>query len=244
MQNTIKLLLIAISAAVIGYMAWTVYGEGVKPASARMSESVQMTQAQAQNMNQSLMDVSTIGEAGQSVGSQVTAPSQVNTPSIVNTPIPVSVAEITSLDDLLAEWRPRYATVKLARTKFVASIANAKSLAAQYFAQQEAITERMRDPNNRAKAQLEDESEKALYLQWEARADAALKSTDKIVIQLDDMDSNLRKMELRADFVFDASEFNEIPTAIDGLGQQLSDFQVASENIKLAVGSPFEVQQP
>ncbi len=238
MQDVLKFLLIALSAAVIGYIAWTVYGEGISPASARMSESVHMAQAQAQNMNQSLTDVSTIGEAGQSVVSQGTDSSR------INAPVSVGVAEITSLEDLLVEWRPRYETAKMAYAKFQASITNAKSRAAEYFAQQQILTEGMRDPNNRAKAQLEDEAEMALYLQWEARADAALKSADKIVIQLDDMDSNLQKMELRADFVFDASAFNEVPGAIHELNQQLFDFQVASENIKLAAGSPFEVQQP
>ena len=238
MQDILKFLLIAVSAAVIGYIAWTVYGEGITPASARMSESVHLAQTQAQNMNQSLMDVGSIGEAGQSVVSQGTASSGMNTP-----PVSVGVAEITSLDGLLVEWRPRYEIAKMAYTKFDASITNAKSRAAEYFAQQQALTDGMRDPNNRAKAQLEDEAEMALYLHWEARADAALKSADKIVIQLDDMDSNLRKMELRTDFVFDASAFNEVPGAIAELDQQMFDFQVASENIKLAAGSPFEVQQ-
>ena len=237
MQDVLKFLLIAVSAAVIGYIAWTVYGEGITPVSARMSESVHVAQTQAQNMNQSLMDVGATGEAGQSVVSQGTAL------SAMNVPVPVGVAEIPSLDDLLVEWRPKYETAKMAYIKFDASITNAKNRAAEYFAPQQALTEGMRDPNNRAKAQLEDEAEVALYLQWEARADAALKSADRIVIQLDDMDSNLRKMELRADFVFDASAFNEVPGAIAELDQQLFDFQVASENIKLAAGSPFEVQQ-
>ena len=238
MQDALKFLLIAISAAVIGYIAWTVYGEGITPASARMSESVHLAQAQAQNMNQSLTDVGTIGKAGHSVVAQGPAPSRINVPA------PLGVAEISNLDDLLIEWRPRYETAKMAYTKFDASITNAKNRAAEYFAQQQALTEGMRDPNNRAKAQLEDEAEMALYLQWEARADSALKSADKIVIQLDDMDSNLRKMELRADFVFDAEMFDAVPGAIEELNQQLFDFQVASENIKLAAGSPFEVRQP
>ena len=238
MQDTLKFLLIAVSAAVIGYVAWTVYGEGITPASARMSESVHLAQAQAQNMNQSLVDVGTIGRAGHSVVSQGT------TSARITAPVSVGVAEIARLDDLLVEWRPRHEIAKMGYTKFDASITNAKSRAAEYFAQQQALTEGMRDPSNRAKAQREDEVEMVLYLQWVERAEAALKSAGKIIIQLDDMDSNLRKMELRADFVFDASAFNEVPGAIDELNQLLFDFQVASENIKLAAGSPFEVQQP
>ena len=238
MQDVLKFLLIAVSAAMIGYVAWTLYGEGTRPAAARMSESVHMAQAQAQSMNQSLGDVGTIGEAGQPIVSRGTASSD------MNTPVSVSVAEITSLDDLLAEWRLRYEIAKTSYTKFDASITNAKNRAAEYFAQQQALTEGMQDPNNRAKAQLEDEAEIALYRQWEARADAARKSAARIVIQLDDMDTNLRKMELRTGFVFDASAFAEVPAAVSELNQQIFDFQVASENIKLAADSPFKMQQP
>ena len=90
---------------------------------------------------------------------------------------------------------------------------------------------------------MEDEVELALFRQWETQADLALEKADKIGIQLDDMDANLRKMELRADFVFDTSAFLEVPKAIDELNLQLFEFQVASENIKLSADSPFETQQ-
>ena len=143
----------------------------------------------------------------------------------------------------MKEWEPRYDAAKTAYVKFHASIMNAKSRASSYFAQQRALTEQMRDPDNQAKARLEDEADLALYRQWEAQADQALEKADEIGIQLDDMDANLRKMELRADFVFDTSAFLEIPQDIEELNLQLFDFQVASENIKLSAGSPFETQQ-
>ena len=238
MQDVLKFILVAVSAAVIGYVGWTVYGEGTKPVAARMSESIHLAQTQAQNMNQSLTEVGAIGDVGQSVVSQG------NSPSAVEPSVPQRVAEIANLDDLLIEWRHRYEMAKMAYVKFDASIVNAKYRAAEYFAQQQALTDQMRDPDNKARARMEDEAEMALYLQWEVRADSALKLADKIGIQLDDMDANLKKMELRSDFVFDTTAFTEVPGAIAELDQHLFDFQLASENIKLATGSPFEAQRP
>ena len=159
-----------------------------------------------------------------------------------NIVVPPAVSEITGLDHLLLEWRPRYDAAKMAYAKFDASIASAKSRAADYFGQQQALTKQMRNPDNQAKARLEDEREMALYQQWVKQADTALELAAKIGVQLDDMDANLQKMELRADFVFDTSAFTEVPEAVTELNQQLFDFQVASENIKLAAGSPFEAQ--
>ena len=54
------------------------------------------------------------------------------------------------------------------------------------------------------------------------------------------MDAVLRKLELRTDFVFDASSFQEIPAAISELNAELSEFRAASETIRVATASPFE----
>ena len=100
----------------------------------------------------------------------------------------------------------------------------------------------IRNPENQAIARQEDEYEMSLYRQWEEQADSALRMAAEIGIQLDDMDANLRKMELRADFVFDTSAFHEVPEAISNLNRQLVEFHAASENIKAATGTPFDTR--
>ncbi len=124
-----------------------------------------------------------------------------------------------------------------------ASINNAKSRATDYLAQQQALTEQIQNPENQSNARREDEREISLYWQWEAKADSTLHTAAQIGIQLDDMDAYLRKLSLRADFVFDPSQFQDVPKAIVDLNRQLADFQAASENIKAATSSPFEVKQ-
>ena len=50
MQNVFKYILIAVAAGVVSYIGLTIYGEGTRTAAASMAESVQLTQAQADNM--------------------------------------------------------------------------------------------------------------------------------------------------------------------------------------------------
>ena len=188
-QETLRFILIAVSAGVIGYIGWTLYEEETRTTAARMSESVLLAQAQAESVDSALTHIQDI------------------TFSNAQTPATTKIFETPNLEALMKEWEPRYAAAKTAYVKFHASIMNAKSRASSYFAQQRALTEQMRDPENQAKARLEDEADLALYRQWEAQADQALEKANQIGIQLDDMDANLSKMELRADFVFDTSAF-------------------------------------
>ena len=195
-------------------------------------------------MNSALTNVSAVGSASRNAAT--TSAGSIDDTQKPQPPArivaPVEVAEITNLNALMIAWSPRYDAAKLAYAKFEASITNAKARAAEYFARQQALTESMQDPSNRAKAEQEDAAEMLLYWQWEARADAALETAAKIGVQLDDMDTNLKKMKERADFVFDTSAFQEVPESISELNLQLADFQTSSENIKAVAGSPFEAQ--
>ena len=145
--RTLKYMLIAVAAGIIGYTGWTAYGEVTQTTSANMSESVQLAQTQAQNMNQALAKVSAVGTTRtqsdsqpailQSNAAQEVAPKSFKdvdsnrtqlTGAAQRQPIePADISEITNLDVLLAEWRPRYDAAKIAYVKFDASIGNAKS---------------------------------------------------------------------------------------------------------------------
>ena len=194
---TLKYTLIAVAAGVIGFAGWTAYGQLTKTASANMSESVQLAQNQAQNMNQALARVSAVGSANsqpatlQSNVAREVAPksfkdvdqsgAQIAGSEIQRQPIePADISNITDLDTLLAEWGPRYDAAKIAYVKFDASIGNAKSQAAEYFAQQQAITMQIQNTENRARAVKEDEYEISLYRQWEEQADSALNMAAEI----------------------------------------------------------------
>lgn len=242
MQGILKSVLIVAALAVVGYIGWTIFVEGTKPVSAGMSQSVQLAQTQAQSMNYAINSVSVAVTAPSAQTTTATKGSSESRSSSTTKAEPVEVASIADLDTLLIVWEPRYNAAKLAHAKFKSSIANAKNRAEEYFAQQQVITERMQDPDNLDRARQEDEADRQLYEQWKERANAALETADQIVVQLDDMNENLKKMELRAGFVFDASSLIEMPAAVAELNHQLADFQTSSENIKAVTRSPFETR--
>ena len=231
-MRILKYSLIIVVAAVIGYAGLTVYGEVAQTEAARMSDSVQLAENQAENMNRALGDVSVFA-GGNSDGNASEPGSQ---------PEASEIAKITNIDTLIYRWEPRYDDAKLSCVKFEAAIDNAKASAAGYFATQQALTERINDPAGKAQAREDDEHDLALYREWEAQADSALAKARAIGLQLDDMDASLRKLELRTDFVFDTSSFQEVPAAIFELNAELIEFRAASETIRAATGSPFEAK--
>ena len=228
----LKYALIIVVVAVIGYAGLAVYGEVTQAEAARMSESVQLSENQAENMNRALGDVSVFA-SGNAGGNPLEAGVQPGT---------AEIAKITSIDALIDRWEPRYDDAKLAYVKFEAAINNAKASAVGYFAAQQAITERINDPAIKAQAREDDDRDLALYRQWETQANLALAKARAIGMQLDDMDASLRKLELRTDFVFDTSSFQEVPAAILELNAELSEFRAASETIRAATASPFEAK--
>ena len=226
-RRMLKYTLMIVAAGVIGYGGLTVYEELTQTEAARVSASVQLAENQAENMLRALGDVSvfTDGSAGSDTSQAVSQP---------------AISEISDIDTLIARWKPLYEDAKLAYTKLEAAIDSAKVSAAGYFAAQQALTESINDPATRAQWRQDDERDWALYRQWETQADSTLAKAQAIGMQLDDMDAVLSKLELRTDFVFDASSFQEIPTAISELNAQLSEFRAASESIRAATASPFE----
>ena len=232
LRRTLKYALIVVVAAVIGYAALTVYGEVTKTEAAKMSASILLAENQAENMNRALGDVGAFA-GGESSGNSLEVESQ---PDIAD------ITKITNIDTLIDHWEPRYDDAKLAYVKFEAAIDNAKVSAADYFATQQALTERINDPANKTQAREDDERDLALYKQWETQADSALSKAKAIGTQLDDMDASLRKLELRTDFVFDTSSFQGVPAAITELDAQLDEFKAASESIRAATKSPFEAR--
>ncbi len=228
----LKYTLIIMVVAVVAYAALAVYGEVAKTEAARMTDSVQLAENQAENMNRALGNVSDFASEN-----SPRDPSETE-----SQPTSAEISKITNIDTLIDRWEPRYDDAKLAYVKLEAAINNAKASAAGYFAAQQALTERINDPATKARASTDDEHELALYQQWEAQANSALAKARTIGMQLDDMDASLRKLQLRTDFVFDASSFQDVPAAISELNAELSEFRAASETIRSITASPFEAK--
>ena len=216
MRKALNLAVAAVVIAVAASVGWLVFGEINTSEAAHFNESIDMVAHQTERMDVSL----------RSTGSVVAA----------------DVAAITSMQELLDRWTPRYERAKLAYSKFDAAIRAAEQQAEAYFAEQRALTARYHDDARRAEREAGDEAEYSLYVEWRDRAHQVRSSAKAVVERLDDMDTDLKKLQLTTELAeaFDASAFKDVPSEIADLGTELSEFQIASDNIRAATASPFQ----
>ena len=213
----------AVTASVIAVVAgigWIGYGKLTSSEGAEFDESVSMVHHQTGSMSESF------GEAGTFVSRDI--------------------KQITSISVLIDEWTPRYDNARITYQKFDSAIIAAERRAEAYFSAQRALTERYHSPESRVRAQAHDDSDFALYLQWRDRAHRVRAEALEIVNRLSDMDTDLRKLDLSSDFSgfsYEAGSFSEVPSDIRDLGDALTQFQIASENIREITASPFDLSR-
>ena len=159
-----------------------------------------------------------------------------NTRTFVGT----QIAQITDISTLINEWTPRYAQAQIAYRKFDAAILSAEDMADAYLSDQRALTERYHNEELRSRAEADDEEDFTLYRQWRDRAHSVRSEALNIMNRLSDMDTDLRKLKLSSEFSFDAGGFDEVPSEIIALGDELAEFQIDSENIRGITSSPFD----
>lgn len=210
----------SIVVVVIG-VGLVVFGEANKSEAAHADASLRLVNHQTGRMGESLNSAGTF----------------------ISTEINADVGQITDLSTLLDEWSPRFQQAQTAYLKFDAAIAIAESSADVYFAAQRALTEGFHSEESRARARAEDDAEFAQYEQWRERAREVQQEALEIVNRLSDMDTTLQKLKLRSEFSFDASGFNEVPSDILALEEELAQFRVASDNIREIIASPFDTNR-
>lgn len=213
---------LAIAASMVAValgVGWIAFSEVSKSEAAHADASFSMVNHQTGRMGESL------NRAGTFISAEISA----------------DVGQITDLPALLDEWSPRYQQAQTAYRKFDAAIVAAESSADAYFAAQRALTEGFYNEETRARAQADDDAEFAQYEQWRKRARGVQREALEIVQRLSDMDTTLQKLELRSEFSFDVSGFNEVPSDILALESELAQFRIASDNIREIIASPFDV---
>ena len=144
------------------------------------------------------------------------------------------------IDEVLAEWTPRYEQAKLAHTKFEAAVAGAKVQARAYLQSQRQLTSRYVSESSRLRAEREDMEEQRMFEAWAARADKVLDDTRRIMNAFNDLDIDLQKVKLRTDFTFASHIYTDVPAEIESLQIELDTFKAESERLRLSTSSPFQ----
>ena len=150
------------------------------------------------------------------------------------------IGEVADIDDLLDEWTPRFQEAQVAYRKFDAAITAAEASAEAYFGALRALTERFHSQESRDRAKARDDAEFESYRQWRERAYGVRAEALDILKHLSDMDTTLHKLKLRSDFSFNAAGFDAVPSDILALEGELAQFELASDNLRESIASPFE----
>ena len=213
----LKWISIAAVVAVVAGIGWMAFGEVNTAEAAQLDESMSMVRYQTAGMNQALE------ETGQFVAQ-------------------TNVAEVTDINSLLGLWEPRYAAAQSAFTKLDSAIALAEQQADSYFAAQRALTAQYNDPERKARRQARDDAFFADYQAWQQDAHNIRDEAAAILRKLNDIDIDLRKLELDSGFSFTGTAIDALPAEISSLDNELNEFDIASENLRAIIRSPFEAQ--
>lgn len=219
MRNILNLLSTTALVALAASVGWLVFGEVQKSEAAQLNESVDMLSHQTMRIDTSL----------RSTGSLVTT-------------VTTDISEIASIEQLMDEWTPRYEQALMAYARFDAAIIAMERQAEASFAEQRALTAGYHDDELRAKREANDEAQYAIYSEWLNHSHQVRANARKVLNHLEDMNTDLQKLKLTAEMsaAFNVSGFNEVPVEITNLAAELSEFQIASENIRSITDAQFE----
>lgn len=213
----LKWISIAAVVAVVAGIGWMAFGEVNTAEAAQFDESMSMVRYQIAGTRQTLEDTEQFAAQN-------------------------NVAEVTDINTLLGLWRPRYAAAQSAFTKLDSAIALAEQQADSYFIAQRDLTAQHYDPERKARWQAWDDAFFADYQAWQQDAHSIRDEASAILRELNDIDINLQKLELYSGFSFTGTTIDALPAEISSLDNELAEFDIASENIRATIRSPFEAQ--
>ena len=213
LSTIFKFAAMACVVLVVVGLGWLIYGErGVSQAS-QLGESMEMVHHQTAQVGVAVSDTGQLME--------------------------VDISGITDISNLMAEWTPRYDAARSAFHKFDLAIKAAEERAAVYFQSQRELTARIHDDDRRARAEAMDDVHYQQFEQWQSLAGEVRAQAQSVILRLDDMDIELKKLELLSGMSFDAMGFKEVPGEILDLDRELEQFRAASEGIRDMTESPF-----
>ena len=144
---------------------------------------------------------------------------------------------VAAVQQLYNEWDQRYQEATNAHKRFAWRISRAKVIANEYFTTQYKLTESMPNRQRRNYYRERDKAERLVFLEWQTQADEILSQSNVIMDELRQMNIELSKQVLSAQFASVYREFEIIPIAITNLHYDLNSFRVKSRELETRFGA-------
>ena len=144
-----------------------------------------------------------------------------------------SDTEYTSaLEAFYDEWNQRYTEAAAEHRRFRWRLEQADRIAAIYFQKQAELTELMPNRERKAYYQARDQEEREMFLEWQLQAHDILAQSGAIMRELRQLNLEITKQTMSADFASLYREFHQIPMAITTLHGELDLFRQRSEQLE------------
>ncbi len=137
-----------------------------------------------------------------------------------------------AVEQFYDEWSARYSLALDAHKRFQWRVGRANVTAAEYFERQAELTSLMTNPERQALFRDRDRQEQELYRQWQLQANSILSQSNAIMEELRQLNLEITKIRLSANFMALHQEFQTIPHAVSQLHNDLALFRARSEQLQ------------
>lgn len=139
-----------------------------------------------------------------------------------------------AVEEFYNEWSARYNLAVDSHKRFRWRVDRAGVIAAEYFQRQSDLTSQMTNPQRREVFRQRDLQEQELYRQWQLQAHEILEQSNAIMAELRQLNLEITKVRLSANFLALLQGFHTIPHAITQLHNDLALFRARSEQLQLS----------
>ena len=129
------------------------------------------------------------------------------------------------------QWNPRYQAAVTEHKRFAWRIHRTEELAVEYFQIQKNLTNQMPNQERRLLFMERDRQERIMFREWQLQAYAILGKSNIIMDELRQMNIEITKQTLSANFEALYQDFQQVPHAITSLHEELDLFRLRSQNL-------------
>ena len=147
---------------------------------------------------------------------------------------------VHEVERFYAEWSERYESAVQEHKRFTWRVARADEVAEEYFEIQRNLTAMMPNIERQAYFQQKDQEERELFREWQLQAYDILARSNLIMDELRQMNLEITKQALSANFAALYQDFHEVPLAITSLHQELDLFRLRSEHLEQRFAASFQ----